>query len=561
MDFKQICDKDLKALMSIIGFYRLAYITNGDSLDSISEKKAIKDKKMLLKHSADEIAELGEECRAYFDVSQEPKKLFWFFDGCEAENERRIEEKKQAHFAEFSDLDNDTAYALWSLSQFAVCDFAEKDGKYTASIESLQAYRLSLTVENFVKPPEYEPEQYFIEAESLTRDGSGRYCLHCSYENCEDCSNGEFDFYFENPKANVTLLNCSRDIESEPWISLATAANEIINKADYSLSLCNEAEIELMPLLKEVATLDCISSKPLKFPLIKELARAYGFEDIAEALGRIEGMKLEGFRDIMAAQKCLAKMSLAKYEPLWRDIYEKIAASQEGYSEQEALCEDIEQLKSARNTVEARMHENGYSGTYPDFCKIADMRGVHLAESYGIEYFVGMQKNVKHFVHCIEGCYDGGFYITFVSGTDLTKGGKCKDVYSCIFNDKGKRLSHVTSFSYTGDEYSDDLELSISIAVKRAECKPLSKAEKKQEYGNSFSIGSFIFWLIFAGGMFSLLFNAAFFPFMWLLSLPFGVNEGFFEFLAAMPWAECIAFTWVGFGLAFAIIKALVGRK
>ena len=127
-----------------------------------------------------------------------------------------------------------------------------------------------------------------------------------------------------------------------------------------------------------------------------------------------------------------------------------------------------------------------------------------------------------------------------------------------MFNDSGKRLYNTTVYSSS----SDNLALSVSTAIKRAECRPLNKYEKEQEHGAALPAEiEFILCLILAGGLFSVGFNLIFFPFMWGVEWLFGVRENFGEFMSHIPWLFSILFTWVGFGGVFGLVEMLSKRK
>ena len=187
-------------------------------------------------------------------------------------------------------------------------------------------------------------------------------------------------------------------------------------------ALCNDAEIKLIPLLKEIATLDCIPNEhePLAFPLLKGLAIKHGYTKIADKLRLVENTSITSYLKSSSLRTTLGIMNKAQYEPLWREIYNKVADSQKDYPKQNEHSED-KKLQKLRNEIDVRFLSEGYSGKYPDFYKIGSMKGIHLANSYGMSYFVGLKKNVQYYIHCFENVYEEDISVTFVSGTDLTK--------------------------------------------------------------------------------------------------------------------------------------------
>ncbi len=555
MNYSQITENDLQIINgSILRFY----LTISRDFCKTDNKMAKKQQRRFLKNESFSIEELSDECQAYFSKDIEPIQFFEFLEGCKKEFEQRIEAKKKSFFTEFSDLEDRTVESLWQIIERGSVDFAKRENKYELVLDDTGSYMLSLTVENLEIPDNYNSETQYIEVIKLSRNG-GRFCLRCKFEDYENDSEGEFEFYFTNPQEKIVVFNDS-EVQYEPWDALSFLANEIVGKFEVSPALCNDAEIKLIPLLKEIATLDCIPNEhdPLAFPLLKGLAIKHGYTKIADKLRLLENTPITSYLKSSSLRTTLGIMNKAHYEPLWREIYNKVADSQKEYPKQSDSFTNQKKLQKLRKELEIRFLSEGYSGKYPDFHKTGSMKGIHLANSYGMSYFVGLKKKVQYYIHCFENVYEEDISITFVSGTDLTKKNQCADIYSYMFNDNGKRLYNTTVYSSS----ADDLALSVSTAIKRAECKPLNKYEKQQEYGSALpAIIEFIFCFILAGGLFSVGFNLIFYPFMWGIEWLFGVRENFGEFMSHIPWLFSILFTWIGFGGVFGLVEMLSKRK
>ncbi len=550
MDFTKITDSDLEI---ICGRLMLMSGSPYRILKNLDAKGAKRLKKNISKYGSDAVAELSDECRQYFAPDCDPMLTAEFFKGCEDEIALRSERKRSGFFAEYSDLPSLTVEALWQLTEGGWVDFESKGEYSEAALFEGELYRFCLRVRDFDVSAQLDREASFIEPLRLERDGD-RFSLHCKYTSYETDEEGDVCFRFSCPEAIAEAYN-QYEMIGYPWESLSEVATAIVNKSELSEKLCNSAEKELLPLMRELASVDGISDGKRDFTLLKQLAGAYGFDKVTSVLEQAEKHDEYSYKE---SQKRLALLNRAEYEPLWREIYEKIANSQKDYPRLAVPDAQKEALERARREIEVRLIADGYKGSYPDFYKDGSMLGVHLAESYEMQYFVGLKRRVRYFIRCTESTCDDGFYITFTSGTDLTKGGKCRDIYSCMFADDGKRLYRTTTYSPEADE----LAVSVSVAVKRAECKRLNRREKKQELGSPlFGVIWFILCLFITGGAFSILFHLLFIPLMWGLMWLFGEGESLGEFLRAVPWLHSVLFAWLGFGGLFGLTVVLAKRK
>ncbi len=437
---------------------------------------------------------------------------------------------KAEFFERFSDLKTETAEALWRIMQKGIVEFSQIGETYEFLIEETPAYRLSLAADDWQFSKKLNANEIYLYTEIITVNND-RYHVRFKWidvENIEDEEPKNIDFYFSNPVARCEVFNCC-EIVGQPWDCLALMADAIVEKAELSLSLCNQQEIELLPVLKDLKDLN--------------------FENI------------DSVKEVFAVQKQVELMNDAKSEDVWRGIYSQIAQSQKEYPTKVQAFADEKRLNQLRKEIETRLLLEGYSGKYPTFYKQGDMKGMHLANSYGMSYFVGMKKQVGYFIHCVEDLVFDELVISFVSAADLTKGNKCKDIYSCMFNDNGKRLFQITVFS----DGKDDLALSLNTAMKRAQCKPLDKNEKKQEGMESkASLKKFLFWLVFAGGFFAILLWLLFIPCIYVFLMILGERMSFLSFcqlFSGMPFVALFALTWIGFGGAMGLIQILSERK
>ena len=104
--------------------------------------------------------------------------------------------------------------------------------------------------------------------------------------------------------------------------------------------------------------------------------------------------------------------------------------------------------------------------------------------------------------------------------------------------------------------------MSITLAVKKAECLKLNKVEKKAYHGIMIP-GWSLFWRIFLimGGFFGVAMTLAMMV-LWIIdSLVEGTGSSISEILMGFPWLLILAVGWIGFGGIMGIVTVLARRK
>lgn len=371
----------------------------------------------------------------------------------------------------------------------------------------------------------------------------------------------------------------------DPWDYICDIAYSVIKKAELDVSLCNSRERELLPILGEMSLLsnftffsrlhtlrktgDGTPAAYLTFPYMHGLAVKYGCDKILNLLDRLESISPDSSkyqREIGKLKSCLCEQ---KNEPLWRELFDKIRSSQEEYPNKIEIHFPADVLSGLRESVEGLFHERGYDGAYPDFVKKAPMRGIHLEESYGTDYLVGMEKRVFRRIHCIESLDpDGQLRVQFLTGTALLRRNEEEgDIYSCLFNAKGRRIYHTVNYSLP-DKWGDaspgtiaDLEVSVNIAAKKAELRRLDKAERLAYHGHSGGIFIFLSFLIIAGGMFAAAMMTCAFIILSILTLTLVGPGEFASMMQAIPWLPLFLFAWISFGVCMGLVTVLCKTK
>lgn len=441
-------------------------------------------------------------------------------------------------------------------------------------IDDTSAFRRILTLKNVDAVPMCK-EGYFCNNLGIVfKKEQSRFCFYGELEDPIEELAIPFALTFENAEAEVEIYNSCNNVTfwENPWDFLHTITFAIGMKADLPGDYCNAKEKALLPLIKEIEALECWMKLPaqelISFSELKKTVHHYGYNKAEILLGKLETIKPGDNNFYKTVKKFIAIFCQKQYEPLWRDIYNKISESQSEYQNKvDSLC-DKELLMTVRNDIQKLMETKGYIGTYPDFVKEGALKGIHLESSYNMTYFVGMEKRVQYHIHCYESFEENDYLmVKFLCGTAfLKKDERETDIYDCLFNAKGRRLFHTVHhyvpLEIEEDTEADNLETSISIAVKKAECIKLTKEEQQEYYGKLIP-GWGMFWWVFliGGGMFGVIMTLAMMIICIITTAAFGLFADIPEMLKIMPWGLLLAFGWIGFGVPMGIVEVLAHRK
>lgn len=551
-----------QVISRLAGFYMHAKFYLDTEPITATEKEKRKIKKWVKKQYNDVICELPDEMRQA-DILSLSKECFDF--------QNAIQKEKQEQFdRDFSAFDEEIKSALNHLLNFEFWSGIRRVGTDVEIIVSENsAYRRTITLKNVGSVID-EKEGYNCSELEFKKDGD-KFCFCGKLVDPIEETSEPFNMTFDDAETEVKSYNaCNCAMWENPWYFLQEICYDICLKADLAGNHYNDEEKELLPLMREIASLehyvDPDEQGTLSFREFKKEIARLGYEkflDFPNELATKNRHKVLRKRIKLLCQK--------RFEPLWRAIYDKIAHSQSEYPNKVEALFDSKLLTNTRDEIQKLMESHGYIGTYPEFVKDAVMKGVHLEHSYGSTYFVGKGKRVQYHVRCCEELSDegSGFTIQFICGTAFLENGEDEpDVFGCLFNAKGRRLYNVVHHyvpAHSTDE-KDDLETSVSIAVKKAECIKLDKDEKKAFYGIHIA-GAKSFWLILliAGGLFSVLMTAAMMIVCVVVTLIFSLFLGqwipILEMLRTIPWGWILAFGWIAFGGTMGIIETLSQRK
>lgn len=566
MTYEEISSLPQETLDRLAGMYAHMRILYGNDPASYSPRKWRRVRRWLAKQYFLQLPD-DASLEKHLGPQVSDADLLAFLEACGQETDRRIEEQKRALFEAVSHFPEPVRESLWNTREYTEAAWVTKrEDTLVLSSDEYSAFRYRFILEGAENLPEALPD-CFWHIESLEKTGEG-YCL-TGFPIAED--------WEDRPPLRIpfTAIRYERQVYRvepdgglyTPWRTLALVALAICEKAFRSDCPCNAQEEALLPLLTELANLYHSNALPEdrqsgRFPLLAALFGEFGQIRLLPLLSKVEAAKPDSVRRRNLERKLLAKLEEQACEPLWRSLYGKIQESQASYPTRvENDCDPALAAKT-RAEVQAHMERLGYQGTYPDFVKEGPLKGIHLAESHGMTYFVGMEKRAVYHIHCLE-AWDGSCNVWFLCGTALPrKGEQVPDIWSCMFNAKGRRLYRQVWPLDPRDTPEADLAARVEIAAKKAELRKLTKEER--EWDSTFaggSVGLFLAFLILGGGMFGILMTAGFMVMEFLTALLVGQLASFPELFLTTPWWQLLLFCWLGFGGAMGLITVLAKRK
>ncbi|MGN1160655.1 MAG: DUF3878 family protein, partial [Candidatus Fimenecus sp.] len=516
-----------------------------------------------------------QEVMYYIGKEVENEDFFKFLKACHDQIQLNGTQKEQLFDKSSAALIEEVKSAIWALLEHdTYCNNIRKVGT-DAQIDVYdgECYTRTLTLINAADIPEGKIDCLSFENGSLIKQDE-EYILFGEAENYEEDLPTPFAIRFTDARVDVTLFRADEQIFSEtPWMHLQSVAGSILSKYILPGEYLNDSEKELLPLIVEISKLSYWTYIPDEFSSadFSQLKSYIVKFEYKELLPFIENLEKEFFNDNKKdriIKKLMSKLNTQKYEPLWRELYNILVESQSDYLSKAVVCCPTELLNETRLNIQKLMESHGYSGKYPDFVKKGDIHGIRLADSYDLSYFIGAEKNATYYIHCTEAYFNQHLTIQFICGTELLRKNETSgDIYSCLFNAKGRRLFQTISYesgyvNLDGEYESDDLEKRVKIAVKKSQLVKLTKEERKEIYGFDIPYWKlFLFVFIVMGGLYGIFMTIGFMLIAIVACLVFAEPQTIPSMFTDLPWWAVFLSTWILFGGAMGIVTVLAKRK
>ena len=571
----EVAEIEKRFLRRVAGVYSHLQVLYDPAPEEASEYKMRQYRHWLNKKYKKSFHSLPEDIRAHMADSVNDRDVFLFMKACKEQLAVVLDGEKQRFYETAAALPYDARAALWKLAQGANWPSVTRNGNdLEIVVDGTEAYRRRLFLKDVQGIPEGAEEEWFAAVElSLAREGD-RYALTGEVFNAMIDDYNCYSLTFADAEVITEVYDAINSIclWDHPWDFVIKPASSIVAKAYLPGAHCNDQELQMLPLLTELAALDdwdeLPDDFPFTFPTLKSLAAKHGCDTLVPMFDALGQQVPDSAEYTGQVQKIISALCDQSVEPLWREVFDQIHTSQEAYPDKADVCCPKTVLSSARETVQAKMEALGYSGTYPDFTKEGPLQGVHFEDSYNTAYVLGPKARMASCIHCIETVVDRELTIQFLCGTALLKADEqAGDIYSCLFDAGGHRLFHHTEYStllYEPDfEYvPQDLGLCVSVAAKKAMLQRLTKEEQHSYSGmREASLRTFLTFLVVMGGMFGLTMTAIFMLLTMLIAFLIGGNDAVHTALSAVPWLGVLLFCWLGYGGTMGIITTLAKRN
>ena len=538
------------------------FVFDVDPIEALPSKKK-KIRKWVMKNHIDE-SELPKKVLSFIDKSRTDNEFVEFLFECHKYIVEHGTWKQQLFDKASNDFCEDVKKAFQSLLVTTLYsgNIKVEQGRITMTVDTSDIYERKIVLHTSHENPIGNYDAYHFNNGQLIKNDNG-YRLICEGENQENKTVVPTNIFFDNATVDIKVYRADRGrFDESPWETLSLTAMRILEKENLGEEYFNEKERDLIHLLRDISGLlvwfpvgDGIYTN---FTYLKKYVKKHDLNHILPLIEKVVSHSKNKSRALVTAVRRLNnKLNEACCEPLWREIYELICLSQEGYPDRSASYEMTE-IYDARKRIENTLHGLGYEGVYPDFRKKGSLKGLKVVSSYDQSYFVAREKDVEYFIKCIEEFNEEIFNVQFLCGTAFLKRNEvAKDVYSCCFNVKGRRLFK-TMTMYDDDIFSAD-EFA-RVAAKKAECEKLTKKERDVSHTFDPSWKFFYAFVLVAGGLFGAFMTAGFFLITSLLTLLFVGFEGLTVILA-VPWWKIFVFCLVSFGGLMGIFEIIVRLK
>lgn len=474
-----------------------------DNLESCSDRQ----RKALRWHLLEERnfdSDLPDEIAYYFNKCSSDKQRLECIFACHKEMQKIEENQRLIIENAVADLPEDVQNAFYRLiGDCSTLPIVSSGSDALLIINNVGGIECKLILQNAENLPEQNYDFAEFTGEFIEKNSDG-YTLKFSAHAFDDDDNETSlpcAVHFKGTvlQTDVYKAEVSYPRGVTPWLHLYSLAVCIINKAELSESLLNAQEKALLPLSYELANLlernsiESVLNDPPPFegfPNLKKMVTDYHFDDLLPMILNLENVFYTEKR-AKTAIRLHKQLNLKRYEPLFQAINGAFLRAQAEYQTKADHCVPQDTLLKVRRSVTDYFAAVGYSGQYPDFTKRGDIKGLKCVENYGTSYLIGHEKNAVFRIHCTEMCADdGSLSIEFLAGTELLHKEELPgNIYSCMFNSKGRRFCKYYIFEFVKSDGTlapiENRQTALEVVVKSTQLQRLTISEQRLMDGSS----------------------------------------------------------------------------
>ena len=333
-----------------------------------------------------------------------------------------------------------------------------------------------------VCPFEMPPKGCFTEMRSLTvLEGGYRLCFYnMNMDEDQEISFAQIEYRCEPCNALYERIDSYTRLQT-PWEYLGLVARGICCHIEYDVA--NEAELEICALAEflEILQGDWETQKLPQADWADEMMQAAWTQAMQQA-EHSDDVALQWIPSIFwnCAEECgisevieeyasgygklFRELSKEKYEPLWRKIYQLLAATQEGIPSHAQRCCRKEDLQAHREYVSQRLKEQGFEGEYPCFYAKGARKGPSLFFSYENTHIAFREKEAESFIICCQQDDKGKIETELFCGVKFHPWVE-DDIFSCMFDSHGKSYFSCFSTWYRHETNDDEFAMGSADAM------------------------------------------------------------------------------------------------
>lgn len=446
-------------------YYDKTVMAVSDLYCLMPEKDDERAMRRVLKDAAETISTLPADAQKMLDIGRGVAEVRRFAKEYQNRYVELVEKCREefAHTAESLSAGEEFTEFAFDFPVYSITSM--NDGVHIA-----EGYHMAVMSSFVLKDGVASVKAVFPEWYELSRTDSG-YLLEILDDEGAYIAIPFSDITVQRQPVNALTAGLSIDIllpMQNPWDLLSHIAAAIVEHIDCGVA--NEAELSIEELARYLSNDEDVTMPEL-------------FASIAEEMGAAKIL----YKCKKSKRRLFRSLSKSKYEPMWREVYRIIAETQQGIPNLADIKYSEAEMKSHCDFITEELRRLGYEGEYPLFHKCSELRGLRIAAAYDSIYFVGHEKDARHYILCRQRPAGEHLGFDFLCGTVLCRDTSEKtDIFSCMFDREGKSFfSYISASIISEDDYTEDYRTVIRAAAKSAELKRLTKEERQYKWSFS----------------------------------------------------------------------------
>lgn len=272
----------------------------GEPLNA-SKKQQCKIRKWINNHYIDEIAKLPEDLLRFFHIKTSDAEQFSFLKKCREEAKRKKETRTRKIEAELSLYDESVKAAFWRMMDYEFWHYTKQgENNIQIVVDDNPTFQRVLTLKGVSDIPN---EDYL----------------------------DPFALKFCDAEVSVQVFDACENIASTGgnlWDNIIVLSFYLVQKAELPGYYCNDAELKLLPLMREIIALEYdlewMEQGQISFVNLKNLTERYHLKKACKLLQKLETIGSSDIKFDSIAEKLNNIFREKKYELMWNEVFEEM---------------------------------------------------------------------------------------------------------------------------------------------------------------------------------------------------------------------------------------------